>query len=404
VAARLELKKMKRHKLDLGPNRFGIAATDVAATGVAVLLALVALMTACAQVKPEPIPTSAPTAVPLLTQTPTSTPRPTITPSPTPTATPTPLLKPLTAGGCCVQPGWSLDSNQVLFIDKPSANAPVGLYAVDIVTGALKPPLRVAPVALYSRDRSLITYLDKQKTIVEKVSTGEKWIIPNNGQLVAFSPDEQKLAWTDQDDNDYVPYDQRRSDLYIANMDGTQATRIARVYGGGFVGWLPSSAKILLSGRPSLDVRERTLSVFDLAAKTFTKLVGAERISGVSISKEGTWIAYYITFDADQSRNGIWLQRTDGSPPRKLELWGAYQWRDDGHLLVIPMRDSRDKAFEVLEVEAATGKIRKLTEAAMTPLQIFNGDWRVSPDGRYIVYVNSMDRNLWLLTLPQSSN
>jgi Tol biopolymer transport system component len=61
---------------------------------------------------------------------------------------------------------------------------------------------------------------------------------------------------------------------------------------------------------------------------------------------------------------------------------------------------SADRAFEILEVDAATGKIRKLTEAAITPLQILNGDWRVSPDGRYIVYVNSVDRNLWLLKLP----
>jgi Tol biopolymer transport system component len=68
--------------------------------------------------------------------------------------------------------------------------------------------------------------------------------------------------------------------------------------------------------------------------------------------------------------------------------------------LVIPARASADRAFEILEVDAATGQIRKLTDAAITPLQILNGDWRVSPDGRYIVYVNSMDRNLWLLELP----
>jgi len=51
-------------------------------------------------------------------------------------------------------------------------------------------------------------------------------------------------------------------------------------------------------------------------------------------------------------------------------------------------------------VEAASGASRRLTDAATTPLQILNGDWRVSLDGRYIVYVNSADRNVWLLTLP----
>jgi len=30
-----------------------------------------------------------------------------------------------------------------------------------------------------------------------------------------------------------------------------------------------------------------------------------------------------------------------------------------------------------------------------------NGDWRVSPDGRYVVYVNSEDRNLCLVELAE---
>ena len=153
-----------------------------------------------------------------------------------------------------------------------------------------------------------------------------------------------------------------------------------------------------MSGRPSLDVRERTLAVFDLATKASVNLVTAERISGVSASKDGTWLAYYITFD--QSRSGIWVQRADGSPARKIEMWGAYQWRDDARLLVIPMRPPGNTAFEVWEIDAASGASRKLTDASTTPLQILNGDWRVSPDGRYIVYVSSVDRNLWLLTLP----
>ncbi len=153
---------------------------------------------------------------------------------------------------------------------------------------------------------------------------------------VAFSPDNQRVSWADGDDSSYTPYDQRRSDLYIAKIDGTGVERVAQVYGGGFAGWLPDGRRILVSGRPSLAVRERTLSVFDLATKSSTKLVTVERLSGVTISQAGTWIAYYITFEADSSRNGLWIQRTDGSPARKLELWGGYQWRDDGHLLVIP--------------------------------------------------------------------
>jgi len=30
---------------------------------------------------------------------------------------------------------------------------------------------------------------------------------------------------------------------------------------------------------------------------------------------------------------------------------------------------------------------------------IANGDWAVSPDGRHVAFVESQDRNIWLLTL-----
>jgi len=358
------------------------------------------LLVACARTELPSRPLVATVLMPTTTATPTATQRPTSTPRPTltPTATPTPQLTQLTTGGCCVNPGWSPDSRQVLFIDKPSENAPAGIYAVDIFTGAEKSPQWSGRVGIYSPDRSLIEYTDSFETVIEKPSTGEKWAIP--GQVpVDFAPDNQHLAW-DNDTDITGPYDQRPSDLYVADINTRQPVRIVRVYGGGLVGWLPRGLKLMYLGRPSLDVRERTLTVLDLTTNVTTTLVSAERLSGMSVSKDGTWLAYYITFDADKSRNGIWVQRTDGSQARRLEMFGAYQWRDDAHLLVIPMRSSSDKPFEVWEVEAASGNSRKLTDAATTPLQILNGDWRVSPDGKYIVFVNSGDRNLWLLKLP----
>ncbi len=297
-----------------------------------------------------------------------------------------------------MQPGWSPDSRQVLFMDRSSEDALAGIYAVEIVTGAEKPPQMIGRAGVYSQDRSLIAYPEKLETVVERLSTGEKWMLSNVGQ-VAFAPDDSHLAWTDEPDNT-SPYDQRRSDVYVANVDGTEVTRIARLYGGGLVGWLPGGFKIMYQGRPSLEVRERTLTVLDLATRASVNLVAAERISGVAASKDGTWLAYYITFDADKARNGIWVRRTDGSQAHKLEMWGAYQWRDDSHLLIIPMRPPGVTSFEVWEMDAASGASRRLTDPLVTPLQILNGDWRVSPDGRYVVFVNSTDRNLWLLTLP----
>ena len=363
-----------------------------------ILLLLSLMIVACGQSNPAP----APAATTVATETPVVFPtaQATATPLPTPTITPTPVpeLRQLTSDGCCVMPAWSPDSKRVLFIDKPSNDASSGVYAIDIASGPSRPPEMVGRVGIYSPDRSLAAFAEGSETIVERISTGESWRIPNQGHAVEFAPDNQHLAWEVEAISG--PYDQRQNDVYIANVEGKDAARVTRVFGGGLIGWLPKGLNLLFMGRPSLETHDSTLTVLDLRTNVAADLVTAERIAGVSISKDGTWIAYFISFNNDPARNGIWMQRTDGSEPKHVDLWGAYQWRDDSHLLVIPMRASADQPFEVREIDAESGTSRKLTDANVTPLNILNGDWRVSPDGKYIVFVNSGDRNLWLLKLP----
>lgn len=355
---------------------------------------LIGLLAGCTSPQPAAEitpPTLAPTATARVV--------PTRTPSPTPTLTPTPQpqLMQLTTDGCCVNPGWSPDSKQVLFIDKPTADTDVGYYAIDVSKPSSAPQFS-GRVGLYSPDRALAAFAEGSRTVVERFGSGESWIMPNNGQAVEFAPNNRRVAWEIEAISG--PYDERSNDIYVADSDGKNAERVTRVYGGGLIGWLPNSTGLMFLGRPSLDTRDRTLTVLDLKNNTAADLVTAERIAGISPSNGGTWAAYFISFNEDETRNGIWVQRTDGSDARKLDQWGAYQWRDDAHLLMIPMRASGEKPFDLWEIDAATGTGRQLTEAAATPLTILNGDWRVSPDGKSIVFVNSVDRNLWVLKLP----
>ncbi len=315
-----------------------------------------------------------------------------------PTSVPLPELRQLTSGGCCVNSSWSPDSKHVLFIDKPSAAAPTGIYAIDVTATLSQSPQVIGRVGDYSWDRLLIAYRQASQTIVENLKTGDASIIPNDGHEVIFAPDNKHIAWEAEAISG--PYDQRENNIYLANVDGRDAARITKVYGGGLIGFAPQGLKAVFYGRPSLEVQTRTLTILDLTTNIAIDLVSAERIDGVSLSNAGTWIAYNITFDADKSRNGIWIQRLDGSQARHLDQWGAYQWRDDSHLLLVPPRASADRSFDILQIDAASGESRQLIDGSITPLNIFNGDWRVSPDGQYTVFLNSVDRNLWLVKLP----
>jgi Tol biopolymer transport system component len=352
------------------------------------------LLAACTTSGPAPV-VAVEAATATVAAFPTARPTDTPTPTPTITPTPTPILRQLTTGGCCVMPSWSPDSRQVLFIDRPS-QAEAGVYAVAI--DQPQEPELSGPVGIYSPDRSLVAYPIDVRTVVEKLSTGDRWVIPNNGQALEFSPDSRRVAWEIEAISG--PYDERQTDIFMANYDGADAVKVARVYGGGLVGWLPRGLGMLFMGRPSLSTRERTLTALDLRTNEAIDLVTAERLAGIGISPGGSWVSYFISFNEDDERNGIWVQRSDGSAARQLDLWGAYQWRDDSHLLVIPARTSSDQAFEIWQIDAETGEQQKLTDAAVTPLNILNGDWRVSPDGQHVVFVNSADRNLWLLELP----
>jgi len=121
-----------------------------------------------------------------------STPEPLPTASPTPTPTPAPTLRQLTSSGCCVEPFWSPDSQRVLFLDKPSPDAPVGFYGVGLQGGA--PELFTDQLGVYSPDFSLRAYPESGQTIVERLADGQRWTIPSGGRAVSFSPDGSMLA------------------------------------------------------------------------------------------------------------------------------------------------------------------------------------------------------------------
>jgi Tol biopolymer transport system component len=159
---------------------------------------------------------------------------------------------------------------------------------------------------------------------------------------------------------------------------------------------------LLLSGRESLQSREQVLYTFALADGAQVELARGERLRGGLLSPDGAWMAYFMALDEDPDKNGVWLVRTDGSGRRKLErdLFGAYQWRDSRRLLIIPFQ--ADATYhDIWEFDAEAGQARRLTDPQVTPFKIANGDWTVSPDGRYVAFVASEDRNIWLLTLPE---
>jgi Tol biopolymer transport system component len=322
-------------------------------------------------------------------------PEATITLSPFPSPTPTPAIRQLTTGGCCVDPFWSPDGNQVLYIDRPAQDMPSGIWGIDSLGG--EPRFFTDQLGIFSADMQLRAYLENRGTFVQNLSTGETWRIPNGGRAVSFAPDNTWLAWTAGQSG--PPFDTAQREVWISQVDGSDTQQVFMGTRAGFEGWLPDG-RMLISGLVGDESRNQALWILTPGGQgDLVELARGNRLREILISPDGKWVAYLVTFSADPAQDGLWLVNTSTGEQRRLDVFGSYQWREEGHLLVVPL--NLDQLLnQLLQVEAATGQTRALTEPGITPFKIANGDWRVSPGGDEIIFVAAEDGNIWLIELP----
>jgi Tol biopolymer transport system component len=295
-----------------------------------------------------------------------------------------------------VQPFWSPDGSEVRFIDHPSDSAQAGLWAVSVLGG--EPHFVTARLGSYSADGSLIVYPEGGQTYIERIATGERWVVPTEGRAISLSPDMTQIAW--QVNSSLFSFDRRAVDLWVANLDGSGARLVVRLVGGGLSGWFPDGQRLLVTHRESAG-SDPILSVLSLADGTLRQLASSHSLRGVSVSPEGGWVAYQIAFSGDPAVDGVWVSSSDGAFAVRLDLFGPYRWRSEGRLLIVPLESASGSAsHRLVEADVATGQTAPLTEPGLVPFRIANGDWAVSPDGRRVVFLNAEDRNLWLVELP----
>ena len=367
-----------------------------------VVLVVIAVMLVAACEPSASQPTTATATIHVWTPAPsTPTATPTSTPSAAPTRTPTaapptpaPRLTRITEGRCCTQPFWAPDSNQVLFIDKPSANAPTGIYAVDVNAPAA-PKVLSERVAFYTSDMQYAQTIDGAFAVVTRLSDGHEWRIRTGGRTVLLSPERTHVLWSETPQTG--PNEQRTTVVMGANIDGSQARPVVSLLRAGVNAWLDEQ-HVLMSARLDRTSQEITLFVYSLVDGSQRPLVKSEHLRTVLPSPGGEWIAYTIVFDKAAEQNGLWLMHADGSAKKRLDVFGAFQWRDGHRLIYVPLEPgTASHAFA--EYDAVTDGKRPLTDPAAKPFKIGNGDWAISPDGRKIVFLNAEDWNLWVWNL-----
>lgn len=298
--------------------------------------------------------------------------------------------KPVLSGTCCPGAEWTPDSRALLFLDGPPARGSTGIYQVPAEGGPVT--RRFSSVAFYSpRLLWAVRPGTGVNTTLERLADGRKFTLPTYGADVTWNRAETRVAYTRSATTGN--YDRRMTRVEVADVFGAPR-QVATMYGGDIVGWVDDQT-LLLTGKRQPSGRDRDLFTLDIRSGARRILASALAFRGPSLSPDGTRVVYYVAFDLPV-RNGLWLQPTAGGAPRKLDAFGAYRWRDAGHLLLIPLNP--DGASHVLrEYDLRTAAWRTLGDLGD---QVRQGDWSVSPDGQRVAYLSARDGNVRVVELP----
>lgn len=314
-----------------------------------------------------------------------------------------PFGRQITGGNCCTQPVWSADSAQVRFIDQPGAGLPLGIWGVDVTQSGSTPRLISQRLGLYSPDGAVVAYpgYTKETTLVERLADGKSWEIKTQGRSPSFTPDSQHIMWAVFDDN--APSDNREEIIWRAKVDGSEAKELLRIRRTSLLAWLDGD-KLLMSRRIQ-GGSDQELLVRSLTSSSETKLLSLPRMRGMTLSPDRRYLVYYVSFEPEAEKNGLWLLDLQAArlTPQKLPFFGSYRWRDNERLIYTPF-DPQTTEHNFYEYNVLTGQSRAIFPGG-TGLTIANGDWRVSPDGRKIVLVAAKGTALdgiWVLDLDKS--
>lgn len=307
-----------------------------------------------------------------------------------------PIMRQLTRDGCCVNPFWSADSARVLFIDRPSQDAPAGIWAVDLQGN--EPKFVTDRLGIFSHKQLLRAFPLEGQTLIEDLTNDQRWVIPNGGREIVFSTDDNQVAWTTG--RTQPPFDTAERQVWIGNVDGSAPRQVFSAYSAGVISWFPNG-HLLVSGRKPPPESLQTywkLSPPDDSQGNWEalELASGPRLRGASVSPGGDWLAYTSVFSGDPALDGVWLLNLNSLDRYKLNLFGAYRWQDANHLLMIPL-DPNQTAHHILQIQANSQTIQQLTLPGVQPFKVSNGDWSVSPDGKKVVFVSAWDGNIWLI-------
>jgi hypothetical protein len=292
--------------------------------------------------------------------------------------------------GCCAGAWWNQDT--IYFMDGGEGQI-ADMYALP--RDAAEPTIAATDTAppLLSADGTYQVIYQQTQSIIQRLDDGAQWAFSIPGSFPVLSPSNERIFWAQGDDD-------TGREIWVAALDGSLNQRIWASQGrNASARWLDDD-HLLISEREPVPGRYTTLTVVNVNDTLAYPLGTWWGVRNIQIAPGGQRLIFFSTFNPDITNDGAFaLDIQPGAVPQRLPWFADYRWRDSSSLFYI----TYDPATDIQQLnfyDVLSGEFIPLTDPALTPFTIANGDWSVSPDGTAIVFQDARDGNLWLLEQP----
>jgi murein DD-endopeptidase MepM/ murein hydrolase activator NlpD len=293
--------------------------------------------------------------------------------------------------GCCANAAWHPTRPDLLYLIDGAPGQRALVYEWDVTagpTGLVMP----APPPLRSPDGTYTIIWGDPLVTIRREADGAQWMVDTGGGIPAISPNNASLMWLRA--GDVTPSGQDSPDvaLWVSGIDGINARPIA-IAPGLNAAWLDGTRQLVWQ-RTGITT---TLFTYDTILGETIRLGSFDWLRGLSIAPGGGRLLFYLAYQADANASGVYaLATTGGEAAQRLPWFGGWRWRDADSVYYVP-QDVTRVGHQLRVYDIPSGTDRSLTDPAVTPLVIANGDWSVSADGARIAFWNALDMTVWVI-------
>lgn len=303
-------------------------------------------------------------------------------------------MNPLETTACCYEFWWHpIEANRLFTVDGLD-NQRAQLFAWDAPSRTLLAAISPMPVPFNSPDFGYAISPINNMIQIQRMTDAKAWLMQTGGAIPAMNTDNTRLMWIERG-GDFVPgQDAPTNSIYMSDIQGTDIQLLFTEQGISAV-WLDANRLLLsLSQRPYTQ-----LDIYDVTTQERYTLGRWYRPRGFNIAPGGTRLMFYLASQPNPDDNSIYVIETrPNAQTQKIDWFGAWRWRDANSVYYIPF-EPNNPTQQLMYYNIETRQTVTLTDPISQPFAMMNGQWSVSADGSQIAFRNSLDRNLWLMTI-----